>query len=95
VNCKQYFVWRVRANEMAPISPMLDEMRDFAAELKPGQGDGLVTNASSRLPWSTHVTTDLNHAEVLWDRPLQQRVARLLDEGTRRVPGRLVGSGSQ
>jgi pimeloyl-ACP methyl ester carboxylesterase len=73
-----YFVWRVKPIEIGPLSPIMDALRDFVAEVKPGHGDGLVTDASARLPFSTHETTNLNHAEVLWNRPLQQRVARLI-----------------
>jgi len=75
--CKQYFVWRVKAHEIASVSPILEVVRDFVPEVKPGFGDALVSDASSQLPWSTHATTQLNHAEVLWDRGIQGRVARL------------------
>lgn len=77
-SCATYFVWRAKAHEIASVSPILDEVRDFVLEVKPGYGDALVTDASARLPWSTHVTTQLNHAAVLWDRPLQGQVARLI-----------------
>lgn len=76
-SCKQYFVWRVRAHEIASVSPILEKVRDFVPEVKPGYGDALVSDASARLPWSTHATTQLNHAEVLWDRGIQVEVARL------------------
>ncbi len=77
-SCKQYFVWRIKAHEIASVSPMLETVRDFVPEVTPGQGDALVSDASARLPWSTHATMQLNHAEVLWDRGLQARVARLI-----------------
>ena len=77
-SCRQYFVWRVTPQELGPVSPILDDIRDFVPEVKEGVGDGLVTDASARLPWSTHETTRLNHAAVLWDRPLQLKVARLI-----------------
>ena len=78
-SCAQYFVWRVVPREIAEISPVLDDIRDFVPEVVPGRGDALVTDASARLPWATHTTTRLNHAAVLWDRPLQLQVARLID----------------
>ena len=37
------------------------------------------SSASARLPWSTHFTDHLNHAEVLSDRPLQMHVVQLID----------------
>jgi hypothetical protein len=77
-SCAQYFVWRVVPSEIGEVSPILDDIRDFVPEVSPGRGDGLVTDASARLPWSTHTTTRLNHAAVLWDRPLQLQVARLI-----------------
>ncbi len=80
-----YYVWRVRPVEIGPLSPIMDKLRDFIDEVKPGKGDGLVTDVSARLPWSTHTTNSLNHAEVLWNRPLQQRVAGLLSGPTRKV----------
>jgi hypothetical protein len=79
----QYFVWRVKPVEIGPLSPIMDALRDFVDEVKPGRGDGLVTDVSARLPWSTHNTTSLNHAEVLWNRPLQQQVVSLINGGRR------------
>ena len=78
-NASQYFVWRVNPIVLAPISPILDKIRPFVREVQVGYGDGLVTDASARLPWSTHVTDRLNHAEVLWDRALQMQVVQLID----------------
>lgn len=77
-NLTQYFVWRVKAAEIGPLSPIMEDLRDFVEEVRPGHGDGLVTNSSARLPWSVHTTTALNHAEVLWDRPLQRQVGTLI-----------------
>lgn len=82
---KQYFVWRAVPVEITNVSPLLDKIRDFAPEVAPGKGDGLVSDASSRLPWSIHTTTSLNHAELLWDRPLMSRVAGLLGNGRGRM----------
>ncbi|MGH9894055.1 MAG: esterase/lipase family protein, partial [bacterium] len=75
----QYFVWRIEPREIGGVSPILDAIRDFAPEVAPGKGDALVSNASSRLPWSIHTTTQLNHAELLWDKPLMGKVAGLID----------------
>lgn len=83
----QYFVWRVNASALEPISPMLDKIRPFVREVQNGYGDGLVTDASARLPWSIHFTDHLNHAAVLWDRPLQMQVVQLID------PTRLTRAG--
>ena len=78
-NPTPYFVWRVKAAEIASISPILDRIRHFVPEVTPGKGDGLVSDESSRLPWSIHTTTQLNHAEVLWNAGLMRKVAGLLD----------------
>ena len=78
-----FYRWTARPQAIGSLSPMLDELRDFADEVVPGRGDGLVADQRARLPWSTHTTLPLNHAEVLWDRGLQQRVAQLIDRGTR------------
>ena len=75
----QYFVWRVDPIALDPISPVLDKIRPFVREVQAGYGDGLVTDASARLPWSTHFTDHLHHAEVLWDHTLQMQVAQLID----------------
>ena len=75
----QYFVWRVKPVEIASVSPILDKIRDFAPEVTPDKGDALVSDVSARLPWSIHTTTALNHAELLWNKPLMSKVAALLD----------------
>ncbi|MDQ3223381.1 MAG: hypothetical protein M3Q75_07935 [Gemmatimonadota bacterium] len=77
-NRGQYFVWRVKPAEIVSVSPILDKIRDFAPEVAPGKGDALVSDASSRLPWSIHTTTALNHAELLWNKPLMSKVAGLI-----------------
>lgn len=84
---KTWFNWTARPVEIQPISPMLDKVRDFVPEVKPGKGDGLVADARSRLPWSIHETTLVNHADVLWDRSLQMKVAGIL--GSSKAPGAL------
>jgi hypothetical protein len=84
-NLSQYFVWRANATQLGTVSPVLEKIRPFVAEVKAGSGDGLVTDASARLPWSTHFTDQLNHAAVLWDRPLQSKVAQLIDPSLARA----------
>jgi hypothetical protein len=80
-NLKQYFVWRAVPIEIGGVSPILDKIRDFAPEVTPDKGDALVSDARSRLPWSIHSSTDLNHAELLWNRPLMSKVAGLVGGG--------------
>jgi hypothetical protein len=49
------------------------------AELVNGQGDLLVTDASSRMPWpAPHVTQPLHHGEVLWHTATMQQVITFL-----------------
>jgi hypothetical protein len=75
----KYYVWRVKPVEITSVSPVLDKIRDFVPEVTPGKGDALISDASSRLPWqSIHTTTNLNHAEMLWDKPLMDKVASLI-----------------
>jgi hypothetical protein len=57
-------------------------------EVAPGKGDALVADARSRLPWSVHTTTQLNHAELLWDKPLMRKVAGLIGGPMAVVPAR-------
>lgn len=78
LKCKQYFKWEAVPREIPNLSPMYDTIRDFVPEITPGWGDGLVANARATLPFATHTKTNLNHAEVLWDRDLQNQVVRLL-----------------
>jgi hypothetical protein len=73
-----YYVWRIKPVEIGPLSPVAGALRDFIPELKPGYGDILVAEEKTRLPWSTHFTDQLNHAEVLWNRDLQRQVAELI-----------------
>lgn len=63
---------RLIANISTPISLPLP------SELRNGDGDLLVANASASLPWAPHRTNPLNHAEALWDPNLQQQVISLL-----------------
>jgi pimeloyl-ACP methyl ester carboxylesterase len=66
------------ANRGAPISPSKTfELftSPTIAELRNGAGDLLVTDASSRMPWSApHVTQPLHHGEVLWHPGTMQQV---------------------
>ena len=83
---EQYFVWEVKPTEIGPASPMYASVRDVAPEITPGMGDGLVSDMRAHLPdafHAEHVTENLNHAEVLWDRALQGRVDRILRGGAR------------
>lgn len=73
-----YYVWRIKPVEIGPLSPVAAALRDFIPEVKPGYGDILVAEENTRLPWSTHFTDQLNHAEVLWNRDLQRQVAELI-----------------
>lgn len=75
----QYFVWRIKPVEITSVSPILDKIRNFTPEVVPGKGDALVSDARSRLPWSIHKTTDLNHAELLWHKPLMAKVAGIIN----------------
>jgi hypothetical protein len=75
---EQYFDWQVKAAEVAPVSPVLDRVRAIVPEIRAGRGDSLVTDESARLPWATHFTDHRNHAEILWDRDVQQKVAGIL-----------------
>lgn len=77
-NLEQYFDWQTKAAEVAPVSPILDKVRPIVAEIKAGSGDSLVTDASAHLPFATHFTDRLNHAEVLWDRGVQEAVVQIL-----------------
>ena len=78
LSAKQYFIWEADPVEIPVLSPLFDRAGGAAAEVTPGQGDGLVTDKSARLPFALHTTTDLNHAEVLWDRGLQRKVVSIL-----------------
>lgn len=68
-----HYAWTVRPHKVGPVSPVFDKLTPRIDETTSGKGDGLVADARSRLPWSTHFTNELNHAEVLWDAavPLQ------------------------
>lgn len=79
----KYFKWEAKPVEIAGMSPMLDKLRDIVHEIKPGKGDGLVTDVSAHLPKAIfpnaiHATNNLNHAEVLWDRGVQEKVLKIL-----------------
>jgi pimeloyl-ACP methyl ester carboxylesterase len=84
-NLEQYFDWQAKPAEVGLVSPLLERVPGVVPEIKAGQGDSLVTDQSARLPYSIHQTDQLNHAEVLWDRTLQQKVADILSSGPPRM----------
>jgi hypothetical protein len=77
---KQYFKWEVVPHEIKDASPIYaDVAQKILPEVTAGKGDGLVSIERSKLHWtSTHKLTDLNHAEVLFDRGIQRQVAEIL-----------------
>ncbi len=79
-----YYKWEAKPVEIPGVSPMLDRVRAIVPEIKSGSGDSLVTDVSARLAYSKHETDNLNHAEVLWDRAVQQKVAAILSGGSPR-----------
>ncbi len=83
-----YYVWEAVPQEIQVLSPLFDKGGFIAPELQDGRGDGLVSNLSARLPFGTHYVNRLNHAEVLWDRGLQQQVLGLIKpvSGPLRLP---------
>ena len=84
---KQYFKWEVEPHELKDASPIYaDVAQKLTDEVTAGKGDGLVSIERARLPWpSTHKVDDLNHAEVLFDRGIQQQVAQILGVGIGRI----------
>jgi pimeloyl-ACP methyl ester carboxylesterase len=84
-NLEQYFDWQAKPAEVGLVSPLLERVPAVVPEIKAGEGDSLVTDQSARLPYSIHETDQLNHAEVLWDRTLQQKVAVILSGGSPRI----------
>jgi hypothetical protein len=81
---KAYWIWTAVPTELGEISPIFDEVRDFTPEVVSGTGDGIVSDAAARLPASIfprahHVTTSLNHFQVMWDSDLQAQVMAILE----------------
>jgi hypothetical protein len=70
--------WQADVFELPGVSPVAAAFARAAPEWTPNQGDGLVTDQSARLPWSEHVPTQLNHAEVLYTPALQGEVINRL-----------------
>lgn len=64
--------------EVAGVSPLADSLPDVIEELTEGRGDLLTADARTRLPFATHQTNPINHAEALWDPILQAQVLRIL-----------------
>jgi hypothetical protein len=75
---KAFYNWTVTANELAVVSPVFNGPQGAAPpEVVDGQGDGLVSGANSRLSFADptlQFINPLNHAEVLWDRGVQDKV---------------------
>jgi pimeloyl-ACP methyl ester carboxylesterase len=52
----------------------------FPEEMKKGKGDGLVSAESSKLPWChEHYLFGLNHAEILFDERVSDRVVSIIE----------------
>jgi pimeloyl-ACP methyl ester carboxylesterase len=52
----------------------------YPEEMKRGKGDGLVSARSSMFPWDTeHYQFECNHAEILFDTCVRDRVGDLID----------------
>lgn len=51
----------------------------YPEEMKRGRGDGLVSVQSSRIPWADeHSVFDVNHAGILFDERVRDRVAQIV-----------------
>jgi hypothetical protein len=66
--------------ELPGLSPVADSLPNVIDELSEGRGDLLTADARTRLPFATHQTNRINHAETLWHPRLQAQVLRLLGE---------------
>jgi hypothetical protein len=64
--------------EVPLVSPILDSLPNFVDEIQEGKGDMLTADTSTRLPFATHRTNDINHAETLWHPTLQAQVLQIL-----------------
>ena len=72
------FHWETSYANMSEVPP---RMSGLPAELTYGIGDVLVTAASARLPFSTHLDNPFNHAEVLWSSTAKHQVLSILEHG--------------
>lgn len=64
--------------EVPVVSPVADSLPNVVPELTEGRGDLLTADARARLPFATHQTNPVNHAEALWDAVLEAQVLRIL-----------------
>ncbi len=64
--------------EVPVVSPIADSLPNTVPELTEGRGDLLTADARTRLPFATHQTNPINHAEALWDAVLEAQVLRIL-----------------
>ena len=61
------FTWSTSDDPVFGIRTLANDVSAGVPELSAGQGDVLVTDKSARLPFSTHHSHPVNHAEALWD----------------------------
>lgn len=73
------FRHRAEAAQWPILSPIGETLIAPCDELRHRRGDGLVTDARSRLPFAFHRTNHVNHAEALWDTQVKRQVADVLD----------------
>ncbi|MFN3396345.1 MAG: alpha/beta fold hydrolase [Thermodesulfovibrionales bacterium] len=56
--------------------------RFLPREIRKGEGDGLVSVESSRMPEAEHYTFSLNHAEILFSKRVRERLVHKIKEFT-------------
>ena len=61
------FTWATWDDPVLGIRTLANDIGAGVPELTAGKGDVLVADASARLPFSTHHSHPVNHAEALWD----------------------------
>jgi len=72
------FLHRRMMAEVPGISPVANTLRPTVDELTEGRGDLLTADLRDRLPFATHQTNPINHAEALWHPTIQAQVLRIL-----------------
>jgi pimeloyl-ACP methyl ester carboxylesterase len=72
------FFHEIEMAELPVISPFANSLPNLIEEITDGQGDLLTADVRTRLPFATHRTNAINHAESLWDARLQDQVLQIL-----------------
>jgi len=79
----KYNRWFLKPEKFFTIPDIFEKVipdKFYPEEIKKGKGDGLVSEASSKIPWcNEHYSFNLNHAQILFDEKVRFLLAKAIE----------------